>query len=368
MSEVKDIAIVINNKLVNYNLGVISLLLKKYNKNEKLNILFIKTNLFKDENIPSLFKLYKKYLNLIKIECLNFIISNKNLKNSDKILLLKMRKLKFDILIAREQKNLLPVSDRLVASIVRYKNICLLEDNLFGYYLDKKNSALLRTKYIILSYISNFYFITKNFFFIKNGTNLNKIFIPEIYTIRKTSKNRRSVFYYYKKILSKESINFDKKKILDNYNIKALVLLDLYHFKTRNFFSKKPSIDEIQKGIDIYYQILKKIMAEFKLTEKNIKIKFHPMTDEYLFKNLKNSVLGDFSLNDKYKDLPLELIYNNFKNLKFCFSIASSSPIFLEDLSRVKNYTIKTSETIKEPNYIYIKKLTLSNQLNYLKI
>ncbi len=82
MSEVIEVAIVINNKLINYNLGVISLLINKYKKNEKLNILFIKTNLFKDENMPSLFNLYKKHLNIQNIKSINILITNqKNKKN-----------------------------------------------------------------------------------------------------------------------------------------------------------------------------------------------------------------------------------------------------------------------------------------------
>ena len=369
MNEVIEVAVVINNKLINYNLGVISILINKYKKNEKLNILFIKTNLLKDENMPSLFNLYKKHLNILNIKSINIIITNQKIKKIDKFLLQKIRKLKFDILIAREQQNLIPVSDRLVASILRYKNISLLEDNLFGYYLDKKNNLLLKTTYIILSYISNFYFILNNLYIIKNSFDLYRIFSPEIHTIRKISKNRKSVFFYYKKILDKERIIFNNKKNFNfNNNIKALVLLDLYHFKTKNFFSNKPSVSEIQRGIDIYYRILKKIMTKFELNKNSIKIKFHPMTDEYLYKNLKNSVLGDFSLKDEYKDLSLELIFNNFKNLKFCFSIGSSSPIFLEDLSGIKNYLIKTNEIVKEPNYIFLKRLAMSNQLDFLKI
>ena len=155
MSEVIEVAIVINNKLINYNLGVISLLINKYKKNEKLNILFIKTNLFKDENMPSLFNLYKKHLNIQNIKSINILITNQKIKKIDKFLLKRIRKLKFDILIAREQQNLMPVSDRLVASILRYKKISLLEDNLFGYYIDKKNNALIKSYYIILAYINN---------------------------------------------------------------------------------------------------------------------------------------------------------------------------------------------------------------------
>ena len=369
MSEVIEVAIVINNKLINYNLGVISLLINKFKKNEKLNILFIKTNLFKDENMPSLFNLYKKHLNIQNIKSINILITNQKIKKIDKFLLKRIRKLKFDILIAREQQNLMPVSDRLVASILRYNNISLLEDNLFGYYIDKKNNALIKSYYIILAYINNIYFILNNLFIIKNSLNICRIFTPEINTIRKISKNRKSVFFHYKKILDKERIKFNNIKNFNfNDNIKALVLLDLYHFKTKNFFSKKPSVSEIQRGIDIYFRILKKIMTKFKLNQNNIKIKFHPMSDEYLLRNLKNSVLGDFSLKDEYKDLSLELIFNNFKNLKFCFSIGSSSPIFLEDLSRIKNYVIKTNEIVNEPNYIFLKRLAMSNQLDSLKI
>ena len=48
------------------------------------------------------------------------------------------------------------------------------------------------------------------------------------------------------------------------------------------YFTKTPSINEIQKGINLYLEFIKKICIKFRLKEKDIKFKIHPMAGEYL--------------------------------------------------------------------------------------
>ena len=366
MNTVKKIGVIINNSAINYNLGVIALLLKKFKK-EQLTIYLIITDLSIGKEIQLLIKLYKNYLNIIRVDYIKIKKKPNKQIIIDNELSKYIKNLNFNVLIAREQKNLIPISDRLIASIFKYKEINLLEDNLFGYYLDKNTNIFITKYYMIMALVNNIWFLLNNLLFIKNNSNIFKIFFPSIFTIRKKTKNRKSVFDYYKKIINKECILYKKNKLSNDYeNIKALILLDLYHFKTNNHYSKKPSLKEIQKGIEIYLDILKKISNKFQIKESNIKFKLHPKIDKYLTKKIIKSKLGNFLIKNRENKMPFELTFNNYKNLKFCFSIASSSPIFLKDLCGINAYAIKTKEIMKEPNYIYINRLCKSKKIDFI--
>ncbi len=365
MSSIKNISVIINNNSTIFSIGVISLLLKKIN-NQKINLFLINTNPYKDY-IPSLMSLYKRHLNIVEIICIDVIIINNKLKKIDYASLNNIKKYKFDILVAREQQRLMPKADRLIASLFKYNKLLLLEDNIFGYFLDIKNNVFLDKYYAILAFSKNLFFILRKLFFIKNNFNVLKIFLPKIYTIRKKSKFRISIFKNYKPIIEKEHISLNKDRYPhEDLNIKAIILLDLYIFKTNYYFTKTPSINEIQKGINLYLEFIKKICSKFKLNEKDIRFKIHPMTGEYLLKSIENSDLGKYMLKKEPNDLPLELTFYNFKNLKTCFAIASSSLIFLDDLYQIEQYFIKTREYISEPNYKIINKLIKTNQVNYV--
>lgn len=365
MSNHINIGVIINNNSIVYSIGVVSLILRKF-KNQKIHLNLINTNPNK-EYIPSLINLYKRHLDIINITSLDVIIVKNKLVKKDSKFIDKLKEYKIDYLIAREQQYLLPKADRIIASLFRFSKILLLEDNIFGYYLDKKNNIFLNRYYLIISCITNFYFVVSMIFLIKNNLNIFKIFFPNIYTIRKKTNYRISIFTNYHSIIKKEYLNLNKDNYpIDDTNIKAIILLDLYLFKTNYYFTKTPSINEIQKGINLYLEFIKKICIKFRLKEKDIKFKIHPMAGEYLLKSIENSDLGKYMLKKESNDLPLELTFHNFKNLKTCFAIASSSLIFLDDLYEIEQYFIKTNEYISEPNYKIINKLIKTNQVNYV--
>ena len=116
-------------------------------------------------------------------------------------------------MITREQMNLIPKSDRLIALLFKSKDIYAFEDNIFGYYTDKLNSRFVNFIYYSLSIISNLFFIILNYKYIKNYNSVYKIFYPKIYTSRKNSNYRVSVYKSYKQIIQNESVNLKNNQM-----------------------------------------------------------------------------------------------------------------------------------------------------------
>lgn len=367
MPDLKNIGIVINNKSINFNLGIISLVLSKLKYNEKINLCFINTNRYKADELPSLKKLYDKHLNISNFKCIDVFITNNKLEKINTFKMNEIKKFKFEFIITREQKNIIPISDRIITLLFKFKNIYLLEDNMFGYYLDKKNNFYLNKFYFINALIANIYFIFKMIFYNNNYLGIFKIFFPNIYTIRKISKFRKSIFSGYNMLINKEIIIFNEDEYpKDKEKMEALILLDVYHFKKNNYYANKPHISEIENGVNMYMKILKKISEKFKIKEQNIKFKIHPMTDEYLMKIIRASSLKNFLMQGNEQKQPLELTVKNYNNLKYCFALGSSSLIFLRDLYQIDGYFIKSKLKINEPNYKYFKNLINDKKVNYI--
>tara|TARA_B100001057_G_scaffold340207_1_gene340997 strand:+ start:174 stop:1265 length:1092 start_codon:yes stop_codon:yes gene_type:complete len=353
---------IVATKSFNFNLGVISFL-KNYYGRKNLDVLLINTQNISLKNVLKLEKLYKKYLDINSINFINIPINNNKIENINEKIYRQISDINFDILVAREQQYTMPKSDKIICMLFKYNNIILLEDNIFGYYLDKNNSLILNYIYFIKSIFINTLFIIKNFNYIRNNKNFLSIYKPQIYTFRKNSKYRPTVFNEYQKIINEESISASS---LDDEHLEAIVLTDIYYFKSLNYYSSTPTIKEINKGIDIYLKVIDQVSKKFNIEKKSIKIKLHPITDINLYKMIIDSDLRYYLFDDKINKLSLELFINNLKKVKYCFAFGSSSLIYVEDLFKIESYLIKSYLKIKEPNYIYYNKLIKLKKIKYI--
>ena len=71
--------------------------------------------------------------------------------------------------------------------------------------------------------------------------------------------------------------------------------MDIYTFKSKNYYASTFNTNEINIGIKLYSNLIKKISYDFNIKPTSIKLKLHPATDINLKESLKINFIRLYS-------------------------------------------------------------------------